>query len=572
MSDVFFLVLRRLRLPLILLVTVYAVAVTGMTLIPGADADGNPVQMSFFHAFYFVSFMGTTIGFGEIPHPFTDQQRLWVLVFIYVSVIAWLYAIGTLLRLVQDPMFQAAVADRVFRRAIEKQSQDFYIICGYGDTGRLIARGLAQLNTQSVIIDADRTNLGTIELSELYPLPITVCGDITDPSVLMNAGIKHEHCRGVIAVTEDDHTNLNVAVSVKLLSPSTRVICRSEIEDEERNMRSFNTDSTINPFQLFSSRLEQLIDNHAKHRVHSWLVNQYSKEYINLEIAKNGLPRGHWVVCGYGRLGRAVTDILERLNVQVTVLDPDPIRDDGRFRFIAERGTEAQTLKNASIESASVIVAASDDDANNLSTLMTARSLNAQLYSIGRVNKEANHRLYLTARCDYVMRRSQLVSNEVLTLISRPLVSRFLEQVSADTLPELIEQIERLCPDDPPITSRLTLDAQCSPALFDQLALGRLTVADVVNTDEQGLIQEIPLFLARRDANEKSLLSTVLPTLDTQLLPNDQLLLCHARHALPLAVELANNAELVNSRIGGNPHTIPLWRAWYRYQQTLKHS
>ena len=97
MSDIFFLVLRRLRVPLILIILVYSVATLGMALIPGTTLDGDVWHMSFFHAFYFVSFMGTTIGFGEIPYPFNDAQRAWVLVCIYTSVITWLYGIGTCL-------------------------------------------------------------------------------------------------------------------------------------------------------------------------------------------------------------------------------------------------------------------------------------------------------------------------------------------------------------------------------------------------------------------------------------------------------------------------------------------
>ena len=62
--------------------------------------------MNFFHAFYFVSFMGSTIGFGEIPYAFTDAQRAWVLITIYTSVVAWLYTIGTLLSLIQDQAHQ----------------------------------------------------------------------------------------------------------------------------------------------------------------------------------------------------------------------------------------------------------------------------------------------------------------------------------------------------------------------------------------------------------------------------------------------------------------------------------
>jgi hypothetical protein len=62
--------------------------------------------MSIFHAFYFVSFMGSTIEFGEIPYTFTDAQRMWVLVCIYFSVVAWLYAIARGIALAQDPAFR----------------------------------------------------------------------------------------------------------------------------------------------------------------------------------------------------------------------------------------------------------------------------------------------------------------------------------------------------------------------------------------------------------------------------------------------------------------------------------
>ena len=78
MRNIVFLILRRMRQPLLTLLVVYAISVLGLTLIPGRDGDGNLWHMSIFHAFYFVSYMATTIGFGEIPHTFSDAQRLWV--------------------------------------------------------------------------------------------------------------------------------------------------------------------------------------------------------------------------------------------------------------------------------------------------------------------------------------------------------------------------------------------------------------------------------------------------------------------------------------------------------------
>ena len=107
-SAAIFLVLRRMRAPLIVLIVIFAVTVLGLTLIPGQDAQGRPWHMGFFDAFYVMSYTATTIGFGEIPYPFTYGQRMWVTVSIYLTVIGWAYAIGSLLALLQDRGFRRA--------------------------------------------------------------------------------------------------------------------------------------------------------------------------------------------------------------------------------------------------------------------------------------------------------------------------------------------------------------------------------------------------------------------------------------------------------------------------------
>ena len=75
MSSAFFLVLRRMRAPIIVLIVIYAISIVGLTLVPGVDAEGKATPpLSFFHAFYFISYTATTIGFGEIPVAFSDAQ------------------------------------------------------------------------------------------------------------------------------------------------------------------------------------------------------------------------------------------------------------------------------------------------------------------------------------------------------------------------------------------------------------------------------------------------------------------------------------------------------------------
>src|SRR4051794_33076855 len=152
-SATIFLVLRRMRAPLIILIVIFAVSVLGLTLIPGQDGAGRPTRMGFFAAFYVMSYTATTIGFGELPVPFTAAQRLWVIVTIYLTVIGWAYAIGSLLTLLQDRGFRQALALRRFARKVARLREPFLLIAGYGHTGRLLGRALDDLGHRFVVVD-----------------------------------------------------------------------------------------------------------------------------------------------------------------------------------------------------------------------------------------------------------------------------------------------------------------------------------------------------------------------------------------------------------------------------------
>ena len=143
-QSVFFLILRRMRMPLILLITIMAISVFGLTLMPGVDADGQPRRLNFFEAFYFVSYTASTIGFGEIPYAFSPQQRLWVIVTIYLSVVGWTFTLGKLIGLLSDRNLRQAIAMERFARAVHRLREPFYLVCGYGETGRVLLTTLTK--------------------------------------------------------------------------------------------------------------------------------------------------------------------------------------------------------------------------------------------------------------------------------------------------------------------------------------------------------------------------------------------------------------------------------------------
>ncbi len=227
MNNLVFLFMRRLRAPLITLITVYAVTVFGMTLIPGRDADGNVWYMDFFHAFYFVSFMGTTIGFGEVPYEFTDAQRMWVTLSIYATVVSWLYGIGQTLAVLQEPMFGRLMRLRGFTSHVRNLREPFYLVCGYGVTGSIVVKRLIDRGIRVVVVDIEQDRIDALELDNLViPVP-SLCADASLPDILDHAGLQHKQCIGVLALTNNDNVNLSIAIASKLLAPRRQVITRT---------------------------------------------------------------------------------------------------------------------------------------------------------------------------------------------------------------------------------------------------------------------------------------------------------------------------------------------------------
>ena len=380
MQNVFTIVFRRMRMPLAALIMVYAISVLGMTFIPGVDDQGNPWKMSFFHAFYFVSFMGSTIGFGEIPYPFSDAQRLWVTVTIYASVIAWLYAIGTMLSLVQSQSFTRALGEQGFRRKIKRIKDPFFLICGFGDTGQALVETLHYNGQRVVVIDNQLERIDLIDSQDWrYTVP-ALLGNADESNNLIKAGIHHPKCKGVIAMTHIDNTNLQIALSAKILEPNIKVICRAQTLDVERNMASFGTDLVVNPYETFAEDFELAMEKPSMYLLERWVTAPANTPLTEPVFP----PKGHWLLCGFGRFGKAMHQRLLKLGNPVTVIEEKPNWTHPPENTVVGRGTEADTLQEAKIKNAVGIVAGTNHDVNNLSILLTAEQSNPKIFTILR--------------------------------------------------------------------------------------------------------------------------------------------------------------------------------------------
>ncbi len=500
MNQVIFLILRRMRAPLVVLIVAYAISILGMVLIPGTDAEGKPWHMDFFHAFYFVSYMATTIGFGELPYEFNAAQRMWTVVAVYFTVIAWLYAIGKILSLIQDPAFKQAVVENAFARGVSYMREPFFIICGYGDTGSLLVRAMAQRNMRSVVVDINPERINELELEDLHVYVPGLCADASLTITLKEAGLLHKQCAGVVALTDNDQVNLKIAISAKLLHPGIKVICRAETRDAEANMASFGTDSIINPYDTFAHRLALALHSPGTHLLYEWLTG-VPQESLPAPLYP---PHGTWVLCGFGRFGKAVKENLDREGVNTVIIEADPEGTGCGGFCVVGRGTEAETLVTAGVKQAAGIVAGTDNDANNLSIVMTASHLNPDLFIVARQNKRDNHEIFQAALLDLVMQRSEIIARDIFAMITIPLLDNFLRLILSESNEWANEQVSRLTAvvgEYVPDVWHFSIDEQHTPALTEVLQEGETIRMDALSLDSRDRSEHLsclPLLLLRR--------------------------------------------------------------------------
>jgi voltage-gated potassium channel len=559
MSSVFFLALRRLRLPIIVLIAIYSIGVIGLVLIPGQDVDGHPWRMSFFHAFYFLSYTASTIGFGELPRPFSDTQRLWVSGIIYLSVIGWAYFLGSLLALVQDRGFRSALVTQRFKREVRALSEPFYLVCGYGETGSLICRALDRMGLQFVVLDIDGARIDEVDLQGYVRDTPALVGDARIVANLVMAGIGHRMCRGVIATTSDDHANLAVAIAVKLLNPRTPVLCRAMSRDVARNMASFGTDHIINPFQRFGEHLWLALHAPAVYQLISRLTGLPGTTLP----AGTTPPHGHWIVCGYGRFGREVVGCFDREGLEATVIDPEPLAEEGRS-VVRGYGTEAEPLREAGVETAVGIVAGTDNDVNNLSIAVTAREINPKLFVVLRQNLEANRPLFEAFDADITMVSAEIVAYQSLSIIATPLLARFLGMTGTQDeawASAVVSRLEEVAGPVVAATWGVDINAAAAPAVHRALMFEKNEVPlEALLQDPTARDQHlacVPLLLVR-DSEE-----VLVPDAATPLQAGDRLLFAGTNAARDLQRMTLRNVHARDYVILGYDRPAGwLWR-WF---------
>ena len=172
----------------------------------------------------------------------------------------------------------------------------------------------------------------------------------------------------------------------------------------------------------FSVVLESLVEGHLRQHV--------ERRKMQRDIARMS---GHTIVCGWGRVGRAVAGYLAGQGAAVVVVNVDPQRvAEVTYPALVGDVTDDEVLRRAGIMRARALVAAINTDAENVYVTLSARSLRPDLIIIARARTEASEPKLLRAGATRVVNPQRIGGQRIAAAALQPNVVEFLDVVMHD--------------------------------------------------------------------------------------------------------------------------------------------
>jgi voltage-gated potassium channel len=154
--------------------------------------------------------------------------------------------------------------------------------------------------------------------------------------------------------------------------------------------------------------------------------------------------RDHYIVCGFGRVGRQVARDLRAAGALYVVVDDDPANREAAYapgvRFILARPSDDEALRDAGIARARAIVACVDSDAENIFIALTARELRPDIAIVARASQEEAESKLRRAGADRVISPYKSSGSEMARLALHPNVTGTMDVAAEYRLEEITVQ------------------------------------------------------------------------------------------------------------------------------------
>jgi voltage-gated potassium channel len=161
------------------------------------------------------------------------------------------------------------------------------------------------------------------------------------------------------------------------------------------------------------------------------LTGMFRRRVVKRQVDK---LQGHYIICGYGRVGESVARHFVAHGAKFVIVDSDAASlaraDADGFLVVHGDAASDEVLEAAGITRARGLVAAVNSDAGNIFVTLSARVLNPGLLIIARAGSEDTISKLERAGADHVVSPYGIGGKRMATLMLKPLVSDYLEVVT----------------------------------------------------------------------------------------------------------------------------------------------
>ncbi|PIF03558.1 MAG: potassium transporter TrkA, partial [Arcobacter sp.] len=310
-----------------------------------------------------------------------------------------------------------------------------------------------------------------------------------------------------------------------------KVAVRSTTPTHTENLRDLGAQIIVNPFSIISSEINMALLSPNIFKLEKWLY-----KIDTLSASLHSFPKGIYVICGYGRMGRRIYEKLSKNDIECRLIEIDANREfslnvDEMSNMIFGDADNKELLSEVGVQEASVIIAATNDDTTNLSILATAKKINPDIITIVRENELEDDLLFQEAKINHIFTPSKILVNKITNSLINPLSDEFIKQIlkkddkwASSLILRLIKEIN-----DNPILLEFKIEEKTTPQIYNflnkqeqDLSLNILATS-LHNCEQKNNI--VPLLL-QRDSE-----ITLLPLWEQNLKIGDKILLACDAHA-----------------------------------------
>ncbi|MFZ0241144.1 MAG: potassium channel protein [Desulfobacterales bacterium] len=146
--------------------------------------------------------------------------------------------------------------------------------------------------------------------------------------------------------------------------------------------------------------------------------------------------QGHFIICGYGRIGSIICLELKADSIPFIVIEEDPAKNGEMekqgYLYINMDATSEEALMKAGITSAKGIVTAVRSDANNVFITLTAKDLRPDIFVLSRASDVKNEAKLIKAGASRVVSPYLLGGRRMAEVLKRPTVVDFIDIAMAN--------------------------------------------------------------------------------------------------------------------------------------------